>query len=90
MYLSRKGSIELKAPDVNRWHEKIVQNYHSYFAGAPSYWDKDFFLSSEPISIVYRYGQNIPISSQEASLWAGERDYKKIQFVSIALATQLT
>ncbi|OCH83610.1 hypothetical protein OBBRIDRAFT_840366 [Obba rivulosa] len=68
----------------------IVENYNSYFADAPDYWKEDgFFRDHVPISIACRYGQNISIGDNEGDIWARERDYSKIQFVSVALASHL-
>lgn len=62
---------------------------------APSDWNEDGFLvENSPIIVTSRFGQNVSIAipgneESEESDWQLERDYTKIAFLTMAIATSI-
>lgn len=81
---------------VRALHRKIQDDYETWARDAPHQWSKDdFFINSRPIFVTIHYGQNQEICirnafEQEADIWETERDYSKIKYLSIAIATEIT
>jgi hypothetical protein len=74
----------------------IVNNYHAWVNDAPrNYIDDDFFQSRVPVAVTSRFGQNQQLSQtteetdQERYNWSCERDFRRIRYVTLALATHI-
>ena len=73
----------------------IVDGYNQWVDEAPGHWKADGFLSHRvPIVVTSRFGQNSRITSvgyeeQEAHNWELDRDYSKIAFLTVAIATSI-
>jgi hypothetical protein len=73
----------------------VVDGYDEWVDGAPDHWKSDrFLLDRSPIVITSRYGQNARIAVRgneelEAEAWDLERDYSKIAFLTVAIATSI-
>ncbi len=71
----------------------IVEGYREWVEDAPESWKADGFLTkNSPIIVTSRFGQNAAIvlqgnEEEEAAMWNVERDYSKIAYLTIALAT---
>ncbi|CCM06664.1 uncharacterized protein FIBRA_08949 [Fibroporia radiculosa] len=89
------GHINLNVQQLKQI-SKLFKTWGDWVAAAPNHYRQDpFFRTHSPISVTCRYGQNQPIcvprqSAYEASIWDRERDYSKIRFVSMAIATHLS
>jgi hypothetical protein len=81
--------------NVKELDERIVDGYSQWVSNAPRHWKYDGFLQQNtPIVVTSRYGQNAAIAvpgneEHEASNWESERDYSKIAYLTIALATSI-
>lgn len=73
----------------------IVNGYDEWVDKAPNHWKADRFLSHRvPIVVTSRFGQNARIATvgneeQEAQNWELDRDYSKIAFLTVAIATSI-
>ena len=89
------GIIQLRLCDLKALDRLVVSEWEEWVDKAPAYWKADGFLTSRvPISVSSRFGQNQPIGNAstleaQALRWDEERDYSKIQFVSMAVATDV-
>jgi hypothetical protein len=81
--------------DVKNLHNTMNSEYENWVRSAPDDWKSDGFLENHvPLSISVRYGQNLPIANNhniaiERQAWQEDRDFSKIRFVSLALATDI-
>ena len=73
-----------------------MKNQWSHFVDAsPQSWKDDvFFRDHAPITVTCRYGQNQPIckpgeENVEMEAFKNERLYRRVRFVTFALATHL-
>lgn len=86
---------EFRLVDVNAFHTGIVDLYQAWVYNAPHEWKTDGFLENNiPISIAARYGQNQPLLlsdavTAESNNWLQERNYTKIRYMTIAIATHI-
>ena len=73
----------------------IIDNYHDWIKKAPRHYIDDFFQSRIPIAVTSRFGQNQQLSQsindreEERINWMRDRDYSRIRYVTLALATHL-
>ncbi|KAI9433362.1 hypothetical protein H4582DRAFT_2061155 [Lactarius indigo] len=87
------GTIKLNQRNARQLDELMLEGYEEWVENAPSSWKKDGFLEKHsPIVVTSRYGQNVEIGEVgnekvEASNWEKERDYSKVAFTTVALAT---
>ncbi|KAH9028468.1 hypothetical protein EDB83DRAFT_2678647 [Lactarius deliciosus] len=87
------GTIKLNQRNTEKLDELISEGYKEWVENAPNSWKKDGFLEKHsPIVVTSRYGQNVEIAeggnkTREASHWNKERDYSKVAFTTVALAT---
>ncbi|KAH9032220.1 hypothetical protein EDB84DRAFT_1438686 [Lactarius hengduanensis] len=87
------GTIKLNQRNTEKLDELMSKGYKDWVKKAPSLWKKDGFLEKHsPIVVTSRYGQNVEIAEggsemREASHWNKERDYSKVAFTTVALAT---
>ncbi|KAH9028272.1 hypothetical protein EDB85DRAFT_2147990 [Lactarius pseudohatsudake] len=87
------GTIKLNQRNTEKLDELMSKGYKDWVKKAPSLWKKDGFLEKHsPIVVTSRYGQNVEIAEggsemREASNWNKERDYSKVAFTTVALAT---
>jgi hypothetical protein len=87
--------IRLNVENVKELSNEIIKGYDNWVKNAPQSWKADGFLErNSPIVITSRFGQNTPIAvlgneEREADSWDTDRDYTKIAFMTIALATSI-
>jgi hypothetical protein len=87
--------IKLNFEDLKHLDSLIVKCYDKWVEEAPDGWKVDGFLRDRsPIMVTSQFGQNSSITargneSHEANAWQLERDYSKMAFLTIALATQI-
>lgn len=85
--------LDLNIDMVQLLDREICKGYASWVRRAPAeYKDDNFFIERVPIVITSRYGQNNQLGHkpvQERGNWKRDRDWSKIRFVTVALATHL-
>jgi hypothetical protein len=75
--------------------EELVSGFHDWVKDAPDHWKADGFLTNNsPIVITSCFGQNAPIGLEgeedaEAAAWDRDRDFSKIAFLTVAIATSI-
>jgi hypothetical protein len=81
---------------LKQFDAQIVQHYHEWVEHAPdSYKDDTFFLDRQPVAITSRYGQNQELcpaeadQDQEGLSWSLDRNYHRVESLSVAIATHL-
>ena len=57
-YLRRVPYHELDISNVWKLDDTMRDYYQPWLAGMPEDFEEDFFLSNQPITVSYRYGQN--------------------------------
>src|SRR5882724_530048 len=62
-YLRRVPYHELDISDVRKLDDTMRDYYQPWLAGMPEDFEDDFFLSNQPITVSYRYGQNKDIDT---------------------------
>ena len=74
----------------------IVRSYAEWIAEAPEqYKSGDVHLGRIPVAITSRFGQNqelaasVELQEDELDNWARERDYGRIKYVTLALASHV-
>ena len=73
----------------------ILEGYRDWVRCAPDHWKADGFLTSNcPIVVTSCFGQNAAIALEgdeyaEAEAWDRVRDYSKIAFLTVAIATSI-
>ena len=73
----------------------MVAGYRKWVEDAPKDWKVDGFLENKrPILVTSRFGQNARIGvpdneAEEAGAWQLKRDYSKLAFVTLVLATSI-
>ena len=88
-------TIRLNFETVQKLDDLITHGYKTWVKGARDEWKADGFLKRHsPIVITSRFGQDAAIAArgneeQEAVDWDSERDYSKIAYLTIALATSI-
>ena len=83
---------DLRLVDVKKLH-RAMQNYNAWVENAPDSYKTDNFLATHvPITITSRYGQNQPLGTNTQETlrwWAQLRDFTKLRFICIAIATDI-
>jgi|SRR5882757_2914965 len=88
-------TVNLNFESLKALDNLIVQGYQDWVNTAPPDWKTDgFLLERSPIIVTSRYGQNAAIAlpgneRQEAAAWQLDRDYSKIAFLTVAIATSI-
>jgi hypothetical protein len=88
--------INLNLDSLRQLSQSIAMNWDKFVRDAPEPWKRDGFITmSTPTSIAIRIGQNTRICTQdslddEANIWEQERRYRYIDFLSFAIATDIT
>ena len=92
---SQERTINLNFESLSSLDSLVVRGYKRWVKNAPQHWKEDGFLkNSSPIVVTSRYGQNAAIAlhgneQQEAAAWELDRDYSKISFLTVAIATSI-
>ncbi|KIL55211.1 hypothetical protein M378DRAFT_182284 [Amanita muscaria Koide BX008] len=91
---NRRTNLNLNA--LQRLDDTICDEYQNWVDEAPLFYLEDDFLTSRvPVAITSRFGQNQQLAEsradrdQEVLNWAQDRDYKRIHYLTIALASHL-
>lgn len=81
---------------MKRLDRMIVRSYHDWVEDAPEEYKADDFLTSRiPVAVTTRFGQNqklassVELRNQEQGNWARDRDYSRIRYLTIALASHI-
>lgn len=88
-------TIRLNFEDVKDLDTDMVDKYDDWVDCAPVHWKLDGFLqNNSPIVVTSRFGQNALIAApgnedKEADIWNKQRDYSKIAFLTVAIATEI-
>jgi len=88
-------SVILTLPKLHSLNSIIKRHYHAWVRAAPnSYHTDDFLRSRVPITVTSEYGQNQEFgvrnrSRLDESNWSKDRDYTKIRYITLAVATHL-
>ncbi|KAF8312610.1 uncharacterized protein EI90DRAFT_3022931 [Cantharellus anzutake] len=90
--------VEFRLRDMLNLETIFTSEFDQFRNNSPESWKRHhIWRSCHPIFISIKYGQNLPIniSSEEAfdlttSHWNKELDYKRVQFFSFALATEIS
>jgi hypothetical protein len=73
--------------------EEICKEYDAWVVGAPEHYTEDgFFQERAPIIITSSYGQNQQLGHlprEEEDNWKRDRDFSRVRFMTVALATHL-
>lgn len=90
-----ENDIRLNFENAKMLDRNIVEGYRNWVENAPDDWKTDGFLQGNcPIIITSRFRQNAAIAvlgneETEAESWDLQRDYSKIAFLTVALATSI-
>jgi hypothetical protein len=85
----------LPIADIRQFNTLLIQGWLPFVSEAPDEWKEDGFIEEHvPIGVTSRFGQNQPIclpneELNEANIWEAERDYRKVKYVSLSLATDI-
>ena len=78
--------------DLKKIHNAMAK-YEDWVEEAPDSWKEDGFLTRNlPISVTHQFGQNMPLEvdrRDEQKQWQGYRDFSKLRYMCIALATDI-
>ena len=81
---------------MKRLDREIVQSYATWIDEAPdSYKSDDMFPERIPVAITSRFGQNqqlassVELRNEERENWDRDRDYSRIRYLTLALATHI-
>jgi hypothetical protein len=81
---------------MKRLDDSIQNLYNQWILDAPAgYFDDDFFTSRVPVAITSRFGQNQQLARnreeelQERTNWRQERDYSRIRYITLAVASHV-
>jgi hypothetical protein len=78
--------------DLNR---HLIHGFARWVRDAPEAWKIDGFITkNSPVVITSRYGQNAAIAlvgnrSEEAAAWDRDREFSKIAFLTVTIATSI-
>jgi hypothetical protein len=89
------AAYSFKLHEIRQLNDIMEDTYDEWVANAPSgFFKNSFFRDSKPIIISCVVGQNQPICSPdidsirlEKRMWAEDRDYSKIKYFSLAIAS---
>ena len=92
---SGNQTLRLNFENVRDLDNLIVNGYQHWVDRAPDHWKVDGFITeNSPIVVTSCFGQNAAIALpdnevNEAALWDADRDYSKIAFLTVAIATSI-
>ncbi|KAH7904419.1 hypothetical protein BJ138DRAFT_1166511 [Hygrophoropsis aurantiaca] len=97
-YSRDNENLRLTLAESKALHSHMCAQWAPWVRDAPASWKADGWLPSVcPLSVVCKYGQNQDIvlatpqeQEQEAANWLKERDYRRIRYMSFALATDIS
>jgi hypothetical protein len=95
-HLSDEDHISLDLESLRLLSDAVAMKWDKFVRDAPEHWKRDGFITmSTPTSIAIRIGQNTRICAQEsmdeeARIWEQERQYRYIDYLSFAIATDIT
>jgi len=95
-HFSDHSRYSLTLEQVRDLNKEIKTSYKDWVSNAPHGWFKDsFFREHYPIAIPCLYGQDQPICTPgneqlEERNWEKERDYLKMRYVNMAIATHVS
>jgi hypothetical protein len=95
IFLSVDPIVRLNMELLAQLDDLIVAGFHDWVDAAPESWKRDRFLTeNSPIVVTSCYGQNAAIALEgnrraEAAAWDRDRDYSKIAFLTVAIATSI-
>lgn len=81
--------------NVKLLDEYLTGGFRQWVDDSPDHWKEDGFLTdNSPIIVTSCFGQNAVIAIEgnedtEAAAWDRDRDYSKITFLSVAIATSI-
>jgi hypothetical protein len=81
--------------DLRNLDNLLVHGFSDWVHNAPQNWKLDGFITqNSPVVVTSRYGQNTAIAlegniTEEAAAWDRDRDYSKIAFLTVAIATSI-
>lgn len=90
-----RRKISLKFRSLLDFDREIQSGYHAWVENAPPEWKEDqFFIERFPICVTSRYGQDQDIGDEneleeEALNWFLDRDFSRVRFFNVAIATHL-
>ena len=94
--LCRKDKvIRLNLENVRSLDDLLVAGFRGWVNRAPAHWKADgFLMDNSPIIVTSCFGQNAAIAlkgneRREAAAWDRDRDYSKIAFITVAIATSI-
>jgi len=95
-YSEEHRRINLNLAALKNLDRAIVEFYEEWIEDAPAQYTEDgFFPMRRPVAVTSRFGQNQKLADteelrvEERGNWTRECDYKRIRFITIALATHL-
>ena len=89
------SQIHLNYEELKTLDGLMVRGYDDWVEEAPRSWKADGFLEkSSPVVVTSRFGQDARIGlrgseERESESWRLERDYSKVAFLTIAIATSI-
>lgn len=88
-------SIRLNLEDLKNLDNILIHGFSDWVNNAPENWKLDGFITqNSPVLVTSRYGQNAAIAlegnnAEEAAAWDRDRDYSKVAFLTVAIATSI-
>lgn len=89
-------NVHLRLTKLRQLDAAIVDGYQAWVTSAPPHYQKDGFLHERyPVAITSRYGQNQEIGvdiedmEEEGLNWYRDRQFSRIRYMSVAIATHL-
>ena len=96
LYREPGRALYLNLQTMKRLDRMIVRSYADWIADAPQeYQDEELFTNGVPVAITSRFGQNqelartLDLHQEEQDNWARDRDYTRIRYLTIALASHI-
>jgi hypothetical protein len=81
---------------MKRLDRMIVRAYETWVEDAPEDYKSDVMWQGRiPVAVTSRFGQNqelassVDLRAEEIDNWARDRDYTRIRYITIALATHI-
>jgi hypothetical protein len=92
---SRDSTIKLNLEELKELDSLIANGFDDWVDLAPDHWKVDRFLTrNSPVVVTSCFGQNAQTAlsankEQEALNWEGDRDYSKVAYLTVAIATSI-
>lgn len=90
-----RQKVTLSFSSLLEFDREIQRGYKTWVRDAPPVWKGDsFFVDRFPICVTSRYGQDQEIGNsanveEESSNWYRDRDFSRVRFLNVAIATHL-